>query len=374
MGIIARYLAYSQLWAFLASLAFFLSFFLSFQMIEVAGIALKQAIPLVLMLKILGHIMVSSIPLVTPMAMLVATFYTVGKLSGDSNEWVAMRGSGISYAKLLTPFMAIAVLIAAVVFTLNSRITPYSKREARKVAIVLPKGPTTEIPRGSFFTKIPGMILFREDTGSRDKVMKNVFIHVVEKNGQERTIFASEGELLKQEVAGKWGLGYVQLILSNGSMLVRNKGAFAVEKTLFKKYQLPLDYGSLSTRFRSTTGMMSSRQLYDEIQAWKRTNEYQKKPKTWHIRKAETQLYMRINTPLLCIIFTLLGFALGIQNMRGRSRGGASTILMVLGSYYPLFYGGIALAKAGVVAAPVAILAPTLLALGAALHYFRKLL
>ena len=366
-----RYLAFSHLLAFLVSAAFLTLFLLTFQMFRAVRLALDKDISLLAVLELLGHMALTLVPFAVPLAMLFATLYILDKLSSDSAEFIAMRSLGLSRVKLLAPFLLVATLVGIATFTLNDRIVPYSKREFRQaLKIMASKRIISRIKEGNFFTKIPDTVLFAEKVRDSGKKMDNVFIHFRQPDGGERAIFAQEGELVKDSNS-KWGGGPMQLLLRDGSILMTRPNSSEMDKILFQNYRFPIGEGDWSTTFRNKSSMKSSLQLYHEIQSWRKGNDSHKK--TSHMRKTEIEFYSRFNTPFLCIIFALLGFALGIQGMRRRSQGAAVKGLIIFALYYSLFFGGVSLARSGFISAPLAVFFPTLLGLGIGIYYFKKL-
>ena len=342
-------------------------------MLKVVRFAMHKEVSLWELLGPLGHIVLMSVPVVTPFALFFATLYILGRLSSDSAELVAMRSLGLSRLKLLVPFLVVATVVGGAVLVLNNRIIPYSKREYRKsLALMASKGVVSDIRRGSFFTSIPNTILFAETTEDGGKRMGNVFIHTKSTDGKERTIFAKEGELSRGEKSNMEEEGPMQFILRDGSILSSQTGSSDIEKILFQEYYFPLKSDWSSSTLKNKSSMKSSWQLYHEIQAWKQLTTKTKR-QFRKMRKAEVELFWRFNTPLLCIIFTFLGFSLGIQRVRGRSKGLMPLALGILVSYYVLFFGGIDLAKDGVLPVPVSIFFPSLVILGAGIYFYRKL-
>ena len=364
-GILSRYLAFSYLMAFLVNASFLILFLLAIQLLGAVRIAMNKDVSLMTVLELLGHITLTSVPLAIPLAILFATFYTLNKISGDSTEFVVMRSIGLSRMKLLTPFLVMASLIALMTFTLNSRIVPYSNREFRKSLTILSEGMISGIQGGKFFTEIPNIVLFAEKTRDSGKVMDNIFIHLLEKKGGEKTIFAKTGKLLKKG-EDKWAKGSLQLLLKNGSIITSQKSSSKIEKILFESYHFPLSLGKLSTSFTNKSSMKSSVQLYHEVYS-KRA-----KVKTRNMIKTEIEFYSRLNTPLLCLIFTLIGFSLGVQKIRGGSEGSILTSLLISFLYYSLLLGGISLAKKAYIPVPLAVFLPSLLALVVGIYYYRK--
>jgi len=68
------------------------------------------------------------IKLMTPVAVLLAALFVVGRLSGQ-NELAAMKSSGISLYRLLAPFIIVATLVCGISIYLNGWIVPYANQK-----------------------------------------------------------------------------------------------------------------------------------------------------------------------------------------------------------------------------------------------------
>lgn len=316
--------------------------------------------------ELMGYISLTFLPLAIPIAILFSTIFTMNKICSDS-EFIAMRAMGLTKEKLFTPFLIFSLLISATVFVLNSDLIPYSKREFRKaVNILTSKGLISEIQKGNFFTEIPNVIVFTENVKGEDNIMSNIFIDVREKNG-ERFIFAKKGKFQK-ESENKWGVGELRLLLEDGSIVSRKENSLEIEKILFKTYDFPVISGDISIGNIDKGSMKSSKDLWKDLQ---NTPEKARKEKSFI--KAQIEFWSRFNTPILIVIFTLLGFSLGVQKSRGRAKGTGSISFLILVAYYVLFFAGISAARSLVIPSYMAVFFPTLVGLIAGIYYFRKI-
>lgn len=69
---------------------------------------------------------------ITPMAMLLATLYSLGMLN-KHNEIIAIISSGISIWRLAMIFLGTALLVSLIMVYLNARIVPYSYAESIQI-------------------------------------------------------------------------------------------------------------------------------------------------------------------------------------------------------------------------------------------------
>ena len=89
--------------------------------------------------------------------------------------------------------------------------------------------------------------------------------------------------------------------------------------------------------------------------------------------KTKLEFWSRINTPLQTLIFIFLGFTLGIKKGRGKARNTGPIGLIVIVSYYAVFFTGVGIVKKGVIAAQLAVFLPTILMFFIAFRLFKRL-
>src|SRR5690606_7776833 len=73
---------------------------------------------------------------------------------------------------------------------------------------------------------------------------------------------------------------------------------------------------------------------------------------------AKYEFWNRINTPLICLLFTLLGFCLGVKGTRGSSKNAAGKAILYLIGYYLLFFSCVSVARDNNLALPLALSVP----------------
>ena len=109
-----------------------------------------------------------------PMAMLLATLTTFGRLSED-NEINALRSSGISFITILRPPLFFGLSIAILLIIFNNYILPEMNFKARLLSgDIYRKRPDINIDPGVFLDNIPGYNMIISD--KNDSTMVNVRI------------------------------------------------------------------------------------------------------------------------------------------------------------------------------------------------------
>ncbi len=356
--IIHRYLAVSFIPPFLLSSAFFVLFLLTTQMFKVIRVVISKGVDPSLIFKLMFDIGVSFVPLAVPISIFFATIYCISKLSEDS-EIIAMRSFGLGKNKILLPLMCVALMIAITTFALNWNVVPKANQKFTNTLLQLTsKGILNNIRPGEFFTEIPNVILFADKVSDEGKKLKNVFIQITNKKKTEtKVMMAAEGNLIKKKAQGS-NITFLNLLLRDGNIITSFKKNSDLEKVLFKSYDFPLFSNKSMPGTLSRSAMLDSNTLYKKIEQ-DRTRLKKIKVKKKLSRKDKRnlvdlpreiardlmELYTRINTPLLSLIFVFLGFSLGVSKGRGENRSTGAIGLAILIIYYILFFTGVSLIK-----------------------------
>ena len=368
--IISRYIGANFVLPFMVSVLFFVSFLLTFQLLRITKLVINKGVPLVTIFELVGHMALSFLPMAIPLSVLFATLYSLSRMSADS-EYIAMRSFGFSRFKILSPFLMIALLISLGSFAMNQSIIPMSKKEFKRAIIILTsKGFLADIQPGKFFTSIPGITLFSKGVSDKGTSLRQVFIHSAKHGSEdESVIFARSGKIIKKN-PNKWGHSALHLKLWDGNIL-KQKGK-EEEKILFKSYDFPISDGNISAILVTKDNMRTSRELFTLMNL---SDEDKKKRNISNKANMKTKIefYSRINTPILALIFTFLGFVLGVQRTRGRSMNSGLLCMVILVIYYTLYFGGISVARDGTIPPFVAVFLPSILSVFVAFLLYRKM-
>ena len=135
----------------------------------------------------------SWVPVALPLAMLISTIMTFGKL-GETFELVAIKSAGISLLRFMQPVFFVSLLISGIAFLFNNNIIPVINLKLNKLKyeIVYTK-PAFDIKPGVFYDKIEGFII---KLGSKDEdgsAIKDVVIYEKGNYLQDNLILADSG-------------------------------------------------------------------------------------------------------------------------------------------------------------------------------------
>jgi len=133
------------------------------------------------------------VALAVPMAVLIATLMSFGRLSED-NEINALRSSGISFLTILRPALVFGAAVCLLLIIFNTRILPEMNFNARLLAGDIRKmRPGLDIEPGHFIDNIPDYSMIIR--GKNGNLMENVRIFSKESKDVQTSIYSETGEL-----------------------------------------------------------------------------------------------------------------------------------------------------------------------------------
>lgn len=151
--------------------------------------------------ELLIYLGINVIQLVLPLTILLGSIMTFGGL-GERYELAAMKASGISLARILTPLFTIICLMAIGLYFFGDHVMPYSQRKAKNLAYNIVKAnPTLQLVEGAFIENIPGFSMkINQVSGENQDILGDVFIHRTGKFDEDKqTIISKKGTLTRDK-------------------------------------------------------------------------------------------------------------------------------------------------------------------------------
>lgn len=151
--------------------------------------------------ELLIYLGINVIQLVLPLTILLGSIMTFGGL-GERYELAAMKASGISLARILTPLFTVVSLMAIGLYFFGDHVMPYSQRKAKNLAYNIVKAnPTLQLVEGAFIENIPGFSMkINKVSGENQDQLADVFIHRTGKfDDDKQTIISKKGTLMRDK-------------------------------------------------------------------------------------------------------------------------------------------------------------------------------
>lgn len=136
------------------------------------------------------------VPMALPLAILLASLMIFGNL-GEKFELTAMKASGISLLKVMSPLIMLISFIAVGAFFFQNNVLPVAQTKMWTLLYSMrQKSPELEIPEGVFYTQIPGYNFYVESKDRDSGTLFNLMIYDVSRGfDNARVILADSGHL-----------------------------------------------------------------------------------------------------------------------------------------------------------------------------------
>ena len=138
---------------------------------------------------------VSMVPMALPLAILLASLMTFGNL-GEKFELTAMKASGISLLRVMTPLIVVVGLLAIGAFFFQNDILPKAQVKMWTLLFsVRQKSPEVEIPENVFYDQIPGYNLLVKEKNKDTGMLYDVMIYDVNRGDNVTILLADSAQM-----------------------------------------------------------------------------------------------------------------------------------------------------------------------------------
>ena len=278
-------------------------------------------------LRILWTLLPQALGLTIPMAVLVGVLIGLGRMSGD-RESVALLACGVSPYRLLRPIGLLALLATAVTTYVMVVAIPNANQAFREItfAVVTQKVETDIQPR-VFYQEFPGWVLYaREEPDQGQPGWKKMMVAQTG-DGQTTIHFAERGRLVVDREKRA-----VDLVLTNGYSYRTGKQG-ATDTTRFSAdFVLGLNPDSVFPNISLQPGLNEKTigQLRQDA-AIKRAKGLSPHPEVIAIQQ-------KFSFPVACLVFALIGLALGLTVARDGKLAGFVVGVLVIFAYYIVMF------------------------------------
>ncbi len=323
-----RYLIGEMIVPFTMGVIGFILIMITDLLFTLADLIINKGIPFIAVLKLLIFKLPAIMVLTFPVSTLFATAMVLGRLSKDS-ELVALRTSGITFARIALPIIFASIVISSLSFITNEKIVPWTNRVSENIIrqIILKK-PIPQIKENIFFKGSDNRYFYIRKMDTKRKMLEGVMIYEFLGESLPRVIVAKRAKF--EDSVWQLEEGIVHHYDREGRMTYEadfGKMAIFVEENIFR----------LSNQ--KTSQEMNSVELKSMIKMLGRGGV--------NTRSLMVDFYMKYSVPLTCLVFALIGIPLSVPPVRsGRMYGVVLSIVIVFSFYVfasvfrSLGYGG----------------------------------
>ena len=258
-----------------------------------------------------------------PMAFLLGTLLSFGRLSGDS-EITAFKASGVSLYQLFLPISILSIIAYLFTSFLVFYGLPWGNRGfMATIYLIAQSKADIEIKERVFNDVFDGLVVYVDKVPIQGKRIEGVLIYDERDKEKVNTIFAKEGFLNSNPKSQE-----VVLRLLSGDIHRFEPKTKVYQKIKFDTYDLKLELGKTFAAMgkKLKEHEMSIDEIKEKIEKMKKKGE--------DTTGQEVELHKRYAIPFACIVFGLIGVPLGIQPRRSARSYGFILGILILMTYY----------------------------------------
>ncbi len=275
--------------------------------------------------------------LTVPVAMLLATLLSVGAMS-RGNEIMAMKGSGLSLTRILTPVLLLAVLVSAANLLVAEYAVPPATRHKIEIEDAHLRGQRSDprIRRDIIYMRPDGGMILVRRYNTRQQIMEDVTIEEFDERLRPKTRIDASG--------ARWETDH--WILESGRL--RRFTSEGESVTPFDTMELnPGD---------PTPDDLVRRKLEPEERGYFDLRDYIAKLRAGgnDPRALEVQLHLKVAFPFVSFIMTLLGAPLAARTRRSGFAVAFASALAISFFYYAAIQVAQVLGRQGILSPPLA--------------------
>ena len=239
--------------------------------------------------------------LYSPLFIFISVLFFTSKMAGNT-EIIAILGSGISYRRLLRPYLHGALLVALVVLLLGNFVIPLSNTRLIDFEEHYVRSKATNYYSNLHFQSAPGEQVYAE---SYDVGKRRAFKYTRER-------LNPEGKMLMRESAGSITFDTVTSLWKCVDYSRRTIQADGTEE-LENIPNIDLDLGIAPSEFDLRSKRIETMSTPELLRHIERENQRG----TGIVKEAQIELYQRLLNPLAIIVMTFIGVAIASRKTRG---------------------------------------------------------
>lgn len=297
-----KYILAKYLKTFLLALALIIIIVITFDLSEKLDDFLSHHAPLnKIVFQYYFNFLPGFVNLYSPLFIFISVLFFTSKMASNT-EIIAILSSGISYWRMLRPYLYGSVIVAVVVLILGNFVIPFSNRTLNDFEEHYVKKRATSYYTNLHFQSAPNTQVYAE---SYDVKQQRAYQF-------RREIFDDNGVLVQREAADLITFDTARNNWHCTGYFLRTIDDHGVE-TLTNQSNCFVDFGldpsdlDIKARVIET---MPSNELYRYIQ-------HEKMRGTGLVKEAKIELFQRLLNPLAIIIMTFIGVSIASRKSRG---------------------------------------------------------
>ena len=341
LSIIDRYVIRQVLAPFLLGLLVFTFIFIIPVMMDYAEPLVAKGVSAEIVAALMVRLVPQALALTLPMSLLLALLVAFGRLSAD-REFVALQACGVSLLRLLRPVGLIAVASWAATSYVLIVGVPDANQSFREIALnVTASRAEGEVKPRVFFSDFRDMVLYVREVPPSGVGWEGVFLADLRDPQRSAIYLARRGRVTINRDAQR-----VDMVLEQATRhTVEADGRYDV--STFERAIISVDASSF---FDGALPKGLKEMTIAELRAALARNEATIDPSTGRPFSTHNEwmhIHQKFSIPVACLVFGLIGLALGATHRRDGALGSFVLGILVVFAYYVPLYVGPSMVKSG---------------------------
>lgn len=296
--------------SFLLGVFVFISVLLMFQSLRLTEFLLVHGIKWTTLVRIMGYMSISFLPMLMPMSLLFAILLTYNRFSLDS-EIIALKSSGVNMTSIILPAIVFSLVVTVISSQTSYYLAPWGNRQFE--VLINRLGNTkaaASIKEGTFSEGFFDLVVYANKVNSETGLLSNIFIYDEKNPSTPITIVAIEGQIIPDSTHPGHS---VLLRLFKGQ--IHRKGEAQHTVINFDSYDVMLsDPIKIQERQKSSSSLN-----FNELQVLRNNPTLP----TEQRHEFNIEFHKRSALSFACVVFCMIGLAFGIVTNRrsGKSSG-----------------------------------------------------
>ena len=327
MALVDRYLSRNIAVPLIGTLVLAAMLLVLDKMLRLFDFVINAGGPVSVVWRLLANLLPEYFSLGIPIGLLLGIILAFRKLA-LSSELDAMRGIGISYARLLRVPYAFACGLLLVNIAIVGWVDPYARYRYEGLRFELKSGALGASIKVGEFNQFGRRMTLRIDGSEQNGTrLRGIFTALDDKSGTRISATAAEGQFLSTDDPDT-----IIFRLKRGR-LVQEGPNFATPRTLsFSSYDLPINLPATDA-FRGRGGNIEKELVLPEV--WARAYGG-KAPSRAHQLASRANLHFRLVEIAMMLMLPLLGVALAVPPKRSSSSLGIFVGIVMVVTYHKI--------------------------------------
>ena len=337
MRIVDRYVIREVLWPLVIGLLVFTFMLIIPFLIEYAESFISKGVPIPVVLRVMATLLPATLSLTIPMSLLLGLLVAFGRLSAD-REFVALQACGVSLLRLMRPVALLSVLAWIATSYILLVGVPDANQRFREITFgVVAERAEGEVRPRVFFEDFPDVVLYVREVSPSGGGWTDVFMVDNRSASTPAAFLARRGRVVIDRQQRT-----VEMVFEDGARHTAESGG-KYEVFRFERLLLSLNPETVFPRSGPPLGAreMTIPQLEERAAELERQGIYP------HSELFEIQ--KKFSIPFACLVFGLIGLALGASNRRDGKLASFVIGIGVIFIYYVVLWFGQSLVRGHII-------------------------